>query len=181
MPAKPAWYSNLDDIISQLQALPRPFVDRATIEALLGVGRRRAQQIMAPCTTERIGANGLADRDSLVAHLERLAHDDEFTYERVRRCKVASVLGGLRKDRLERPQVLVEAPVRVVNQEMDSLPPGVSVDAGRIIVEFDHPRQALEKLLALAMAIGNDYDMFERLAGQPDTHHPPGSYQVAAG
>jgi len=29
-------------------------------------------------------------------------------------------------------------------------------------VEFDQPQQALEKLLALAMAISNDFEEFER-------------------
>ena len=72
MPAKPLWYSKINDIIQQLQALPRPFVDRATLEFLLGVGRRRAQQILAPCITDRVGTNGLADREVLIAHLRRL-------------------------------------------------------------------------------------------------------------
>lgn len=163
MPAKPTWFAHLETIIHELQALPRPFIDRTTIELLLGVGRRRAQQIMAPCVSERLGANGLVDRDLLIRHLRRLAAGDEVQYERVRRRKVAELLDNLRKDRLERPQVLVEAPVHVVNQEIDCLPPGVHMTAGRIIVEFDDPRQALEKLLALAMAIGNDYEMFEKL------------------
>jgi len=66
------------------------------------------------------------------------------------------------KDRLERPQLLVEAPVRIVNQEVENLPAGVRLEPGRITVVFDHPQQALEKLLALAMAIGNDFDLFER-------------------
>src|ERR1022692_5214490 len=66
MPAKPAWYSKINDIIRDLQSLPRPFVDRATVEFLLGVGRRRAQQIMAPSITDRVGANGLADRTPLI-------------------------------------------------------------------------------------------------------------------
>ena len=166
MPAKPAWYSHLDVIIGGLLSLPRPFVDRATVEVLLGVGRRRAQQIMAPCITSRIGASGLVDRDTLIDHLRRLARSEDAFYERTRRRKVAEVLDGLRKDRLERPQVLVEAPVRVMNQEMDKLPGGVQVEAGRITIEFEEPQQALQKLLALAMAIGNDYSMFERLAGQ---------------
>jgi hypothetical protein len=165
MPAKPAWYSDLDAIIRELQALPRPFVDRATIESLLGVGRRRAQQIMGPCITHHVGANGLADRDLLITHLRGLARSDDVSYEQIRRRKVAGLLDGLRKDRLERPQLLVEAPMRVVNQEMDALPRGVRIESGRIIVEFEEPRQALEKLLALAMAIGNDYETFERLAG----------------
>jgi hypothetical protein len=166
MPAKPVWYRNLDRIIRELQSLPRPFVDRATIEVLLGVGRRRAQQILSPCITDHVGANGLADRETLIGHLQRMARSDEVCYEQTRRRKVAELLEGLRRDRLERPQVLVEAPLRVMDQDMDKLPPGVTVEAGRITIEFEIPRQALEKLLALAMAIGNDYGMFERLAGE---------------
>ena len=169
MPAKPTWYSCIDSIICDLQALPRPFVDRATVETLLGVGRRRAQQIMLPCITDRVGSNGLADREVLIAHLRGLARTEDAGYERTRRRKVAEVIEGLRKDRLERPQVLVAAPVRVMNQQLDRLPRGVRVESGRIIIEFDEPRQALEKLLALAMAIGNDYSMFESLAaGSPE-------------
>jgi hypothetical protein len=164
VPAKPLWYSQIDAVVSALQALPRPFVDRATLEALLGVGRRRAQQILAPCITDHVGANGLADREVLIGHLRRLARSEEVSDERIRRRKVADHLEGLRRDRLERPQLLVEAPVQVVNQELDRLPQGVRIEAGRITVEFDAPQQALEKLLALAMAIGNDYTLFERLS-----------------
>lgn len=165
MPAKPAWYRHLDSIIHNLQALPRPYVDRPTVEILLSVGRRRAQQIMLPCITEHVGASGLADRDLLVDHLRRLARSDEAGYERTRRRKVAGLIEKLRQDRLHRPQVLVEAPIEVVNQQMDSLPPGVRVERGKITIEFDAPQQALEKLLALAMAIGNNFSTFESLAG----------------
>ena len=163
MPAKPAWYSKVDDVIGQLEAQGRPFVDRATIEFLLGVGRRRAQQILAPCITEWVGASGLADRCQVIEHLRKLAQGDDGYYERRRRRKVAEALDDLRRQRLEKPQVLVEAPLRVIDQRLRDLPAGVELAAGRIVVEFDEPRQALEKLLALAMAIGNDFASFERL------------------
>jgi hypothetical protein len=162
VPARPAWYTRLDAIVRELEALPRPFVDRATIEFLLGVGRRRAQQIMAPSVKERVGSNGLADRDELIVRLRRLAEGDDGFYEVQRRRKVAAVIEELRKERIERPQLLVEAPVAVVNQELADLPAGVHLERGRITVEFDDPHQALEKLLALAMAISNDFDRFER-------------------
>ena len=162
MPAKPSWYSKLDDVIRELDRLPRPFVDRATLEVLLGVGRRRAQQILAPCITERVGTNGLADRDALISHLRRVAEGDDGYYERRRRRNVAEILTQLQKDRRERPALLVEAPVRVVNQELGKLPAGILLEPGQITVTFDQPQQALEKLLALAMAIGNDFDRFER-------------------
>ena len=162
MPAKPRWYSKIDRVIRDLETLPRPFVDRATVEFLLGVGRRRAQQIMAPCITDRVGSNGLAGRDRLIAHLRSLADGEDGYYEVARRRKVAQAIDRLRIERLQQPRVLVEAPVRVVSQEFENLPPGVRLEAGRITVEFQDPREALEKLLALAMAIGNDFAGFER-------------------
>ena len=161
MPAKPTWYSQIDHIVKELQASPRPFVDRPTVEFLLGVGRRRAQQIMAPCITERVGSNGLANREVFIDRLRRLAEGDERFYEVQRRRRVADLIEGLRKERLSQPQLLVEAPVRVVNQKLENLPPGVYVQGGRIVVEFDEPQEALEKLLALAMAISNDLEKFE--------------------
>ena len=162
MPAKPRWYSKINDILCELQSLPRPFVDRATVEFLLGVGRRRAQQILAPCITDRVGTNGLADRDALIAHLRRVAEGDDGYYERRRRRNVAEILAKLQKDRLERPQLLVEAPVQVLTQEFVNLPAGVDLEPGRISLTFDQPQQALEKLLALALAISNDFERFER-------------------
>ena len=162
MPAKPVWYSKINDIIAELSQLPRPFVDRATVEFLLGVGRRRAQQIMAPCVTDRVGANGLADRDALILRLKSLGAGEEAYYERRRRQKVAEVLARLQRERAERPQLLVEAPIQVVTQEFENLPTGVRLEPGRITVTFEGPHQALEKLLALAMAISNDFQRFER-------------------
>lgn len=169
MPAKPAWYSKINEIVRDLEALPRPFVDRATVEFLLGVGRRRAQQILSPCICDRIGANGLADRDTFIAHLRGLTQSEVASYERQRRRKVATILGQLKKQRLAQPQVLIEAPVHVLTQKLATLPEGVRLEPGRIIISFDGPQQALEKLLALAMAIGNDFGHFEREV-QPREH-----------
>ena len=175
MPAKPVWYSKINDVIRELEALPRPFVDRATVEFLLGVGRRRAQQIMAPCITDRVGTNGLANREALVAHLRRFAEGEDGYYERRRRQKVALILEQLNQERLERPQLLVEAPVEVLRQEVESLPEGVRLEPGRITVAFEEPQEALEKLLALAMAISNDFDRFERRVTRPTPREAEGA------
>ncbi len=162
MPAKPAWYRKLPHIIEELRKHPLPYVDRSTIEFLLGVSRRRAQQIMEPCVLERrTGVNGLADRDALINRLERIAEGDGGTYEIERRRKVANLIEDLRQQWITQPQLLVEAPTAVVNQEFENLPAGVRLEPGRITVEFEEPQQGLEKLLALAMAISNDFDLFE--------------------
>jgi hypothetical protein len=163
MPAKPAWYRKLPHILQELRRHPLPYVDRATVEFLLGVSRRRAQQIMSPCVSWRVGASGVADRDALIARLERIAEGDEGFYEIERRRKVARLIEDLRQERITQPQLLVEAPTAVVNQEFEDLPAGVTLQHGRITVEFSEPHEGLEKLLALAMAISNDFDRFERI------------------
>jgi hypothetical protein len=162
VPAKPTWYRKLPFVVAAIRKHPLPYVDRATIEFLLGIGRRRAQQIMAPCVMDRVGSNGLVDRDALIERLERIAEGDDAFHEIKRRQKVARLIGDLRRERVERPQLIVEAPAAVVNQEFDQLPGGVRLEPGRITVEFLEPQQALEKLLALAMAISNDFERFER-------------------
>jgi hypothetical protein len=161
VPAKPTWVSKLDSIIEELSALPRPFVDRSTIELVLGVGRRRAQQIMAACVTDQVGASSLVERAVLIKHLRRVAQGEEVSFELRRRRRVASLIGALRQERIEQPRLLVEAATSVVNQQLASLPTGVSVEVGSITIRFDQPREALEKLLALAMAISNDFEAFE--------------------
>lgn len=162
MPAKPIWYSRLNEILAELGAMPRSWVDRHTVEALLDVGPRRAQQIMAPCVVERVGASSIVDRERLMAQLVRLARGEAVEYEQRRRRKVGLELARLRQQALEQPRVMVEAPDEIVNQQLDHLPDGVRLEPGRITIEFGEPDQALEKLLALAMAIGNNESGFRR-------------------
>ena len=166
MPDKPTWYGRLDEVIAELGSLPWPWVDRETLQSLLQVGPRRAQQILRPCVTRQVGANGVADREELIAHLKRLAAGDDAHYERRRRQRLAIVLDGLRRAALAQPKVLVEAPTTVLNQELTNLPDGVSISPGAISITFSSPNEALQRLLALAMAIGNDFNEFERLAGR---------------
>jgi hypothetical protein len=163
------WYGRLDGVIVELGQLPWPWVDRETLQVLLQVGPRRAQQILRPCVTRQVGANGVADREDLIAHLKRLASGDEAHYELRRRQRLARVLNGLRQAALAQPKILVEAPISVVNQEFANLPDGISVSPGAISITFASPNEALQRLLALAMAIGNDFNEFERMAEPPLT------------
>jgi hypothetical protein len=141
-------------------------VDRATVEFVLRVGRRRAQQILAPCITDRVGSNGLAGRQALIVRLRRLAASDDGHYERQRRRKLGAILSQLQEERLARPRLLVGAPAAVVNQGFEDLPAGIRLAPGRITVDFGKPPEALEKLLALAMAISNDFSYFERVTAR---------------
>ena len=168
MPAKPAWYGRLNEIVSELEALPCPWITRGTVEFLLRVGPRRAQQILAPCSVEQVGTSLVADRQLLIEHLRRLAQGDAGAYESRRQRKLATSIDGFRRAWLDAPKVLVEAPVSAVNQRLENLPAGIELRPGSITITFSAPAEALERLLALAMAIGNDMERFESLisAGQ---------------
>ena len=169
MPSKPSWYARLDQILGDLAALPSPWVTRGTVEFRLRVGPRRAQQIIAPCAVEQVGTSLVADRRLLIEHLTSLARGEAVHYEVERQRKLAASLERLRSEWLARPRVLVEAPVSAVNQRLGNLPDGIELGPGRITVTFAAPAEALERLLALAMAIGNDMERFEALisTGQP--------------
>lgn len=166
MPDKPIWYTRLDAAIAQLDALPTPWVERAALESALGVGRRRAQQLLQPLVRRTIGRNGLADRSELIAHLRRLAAGEAVSFEQQRRERLHAILDQLHHEAKQQPRVLVEAPTAVVNQELQALPEGVHLSPGRIVLEgFATPEQAKQQLLALIMAMANDPDGFdERIA-----------------
>jgi hypothetical protein len=166
MPDKPIWCGRLNEIIEELRALPFPWVDRATLERLLGLGRRRAQQILAPCVRLHVGPNGLAEREELIARLRKLASGESVYYERRRRERLAHMLRSLDETAKQQPRMLVEAPAKIVNQELAQLPEGVTLGPGEITVRFGTPVEALEKLLAIAMAAGGDLDGFERMVRQ---------------
>src|SRR6476646_5034257 len=107
MPDKPTWCGHLEEIARELRALPYPWVDRSTVERVLGVRRRRAQQILQPCVRQQAGTNGVADREELIAHLTRLASGESVYYERRRRQQLANVLANLDRAWREQPRTLI--------------------------------------------------------------------------
>ncbi len=169
MPDKPFWYHRLDDVIAQLEQLPQPFVDRATLEFLLGIGRRRAQQILQPLVCQTIGKNGLAAKEDVIAHLRHLAVGDAAYFEKQRRRRLHAILDELHRQAKEEPRVLVEAPTLIVNQELESLPLGVHLSPGRIQIDgFRTSNEAKQKLLALILAMGNDPEGFDARITVPE-------------
>ena len=63
----------------------------------------------------------------------------------------------------------MEAPTAIVNQELESLPPGVHLSPGRIQIDgFRTSDEAKQKLLALILAIGNDPDGFDTRITVPE-------------
>ena len=161
MPPQAKWLPLLPDAIQSLSESPYPYVTRDMLQSVLQVGRRRAQQIMAPCVREQVGSSGVADREELIRHLRNLGTRPAATVECQRRKRVGAFLQNERERRYSSPTVLVEAPVAILNQALSKLPPGIELGPGLILVRFETAQEALQKLLNLAMAIGNDSSAFE--------------------
>ena len=56
-----------------------------------------------------------------------------------------------------------------MNQVLEDLPAVSNSPPGRITIHVETTHQALEKLLALAMAIGNEFERLYRAVGRPST------------
>jgi len=172
MPAKPIWYTSLAETVAALQSADVAMVDSRMLASLLRIGLRRAQQILAPVVTERLGLNGLAPKEAVLERLRQMAAGEDALYEQRRRARLAGKLEKFCRDRRTQPVLLVEAPTSITGQTIDGLPPAIRIQPGKLEVEFISVSEALEHLLSLAMAIGNDPDRFERLAA-PDRFGKP--------
>ncbi len=169
MPDKPRWLNRVPAAIKALSESSLPWVDRATVETLLGVRRRRAQQILAELVTEERGRVVVVEKTALIEHLRRLAAGEDAFYEQRRRQRLRELLEEDRRRWLAAPPVLVEPAPAVLTavrqKDFAGLPEGIELSPGRITVTFATPDEALEKLLSLALAVGQNREVFEEMVG----------------
>ena len=165
MPDKPLWLDHLPEAIRHLETSAEPWIDRPALQSLLRVGRRRAQQILAPLALRRVGTSVVAARADVLAHLQKIASGEEAYYETRRRQRLWTHLAEARRQWQEQPPVFVAVPNaqvrRVELHDFDGLPDGVALAPGSITVQFQTPEEALEKLMALALAISANRDAFD--------------------
>ena len=165
VPAKPLWLERLPQVIARLEERSEAWVDRATVESLLGVGRRRAQQLLARLPCRRVGTSVVAARDETIAYLRLIAAGEGTHYEQRRQQKLWEHLESVRREWTQQAPVLVEVSRQQVRgievHDFAALPEGVELAPGTITVRFDSPEEALRKLMALAMAIGQNRTAFE--------------------
>ena len=161
VPAKPRWLLSIPDAISQLEQLDRTLLTRRDIEHLFGVSKVRAAALMKTFGAEMTGNLRTLPRTKLLQQLKKHRGRAAFRGEEERR---ARLVAELQKARLT--GVRFKVPAETMSAQLANLPEGVSVARGRIEVRFDGAEDALERLYALAQALGNDYERFEELVGR---------------
>ncbi len=157
LPAQPAWLLRLPAIRAAIAALEAPVLDRAAIEEIFGVRRRRAIELLHRFGGYQAGKTFLVDRASLLRQLEALEAGGDFRQESARRHRLSEDLERA-KAALRARAVPIPAPQAVIG-----LPNGAQLHPGELRIAFRDTEDLLRQLLELAMAIQDDYQRFDEM------------------
>jgi hypothetical protein len=159
MPAKPLWLLQIPEIVSLLETFDVPVVDRAIIERLFGLRRRRAIELLHRFGGYQAGRTFLVDRRLLIEHLRSLADGEEFQRESRRKKRLGDTVDQFRLQQTA-ARVRIPVPPDVCSRKLADLSPGVALDAGHLHIVFSDAEDLLGKLFELAQAASNDFDRF---------------------
>jgi hypothetical protein len=166
MPAKAQWLLRVPEILEELSALDVPVVDRAVCERLFRLRRRRAIDLIRGFGGYQAGRTFLIDRPKLAAQLELIRDSPDFKMEWQRKERLAERLDVMRRLQAG-ARVAIPVERQVLSQRLPDLPEGVGLGAGELHIRFESPEELLSKLFALAQAIANDYEAFEKRTAGP--------------
>jgi|SRR5579871_6554580 len=161
MPAKAQWLLRVPEILEELAALDVPVVDRAMCERLFRLRRRRAIDLMRCFGAYQAGRTFLVDRPQLVRQLEAIRDSGDFKMERRRKERLTERLEAIRRVQAG-ARVVIPVTQETLSQRMPDLPAGVGLTPGALHIQFETAEELLSKLFALAQAIANDYEAFEK-------------------
>jgi hypothetical protein len=165
MPARALWLLHIPEIIAMLEMFDVPVVDRAIIERLFGLRRRRAIELLHRFGGYKAGRTFLVDRRLLIEHLRRLADGEEFQQERQRKERLGHTVDQLRRHQTA-ARVKISVQPDVFSRKLAELSAGVALGPGHLHIEFSGTEDLLSKLYELSQAASNDFDRF-RAAAEP--------------
>ena len=163
MPAKALWLLHIPEIIAMLETFDVPVVDRAIIERLFGLRRRRAIELLHRFGGFQTGRTFLLERRLLIEHLRRLADGEEFQRESRRKERLDHTVDQLRRQQTA-ARVKISVQPDVFSRKLANLSPGVALEAGHLHIMFCGTEDLLTKLFELSQAASNDFDRFRATA-----------------
>jgi hypothetical protein len=169
MPAKPSWLLQIPQIVTMLESFDVPVVDRAVVERLFQLRRRRAIELMHRLGGYQAGRTFLVDRQVLIERLRRLAAGEDCEREGRRRARLQDAVAEMRRYRAA-ARVQIPVPADVCGRMLADLSTGVALEPGHLHVVFSGAEELLGKLYELAQVASNDFDRFRAAvepAGQP--------------
>ncbi len=149
MPYKPYWLQRLPEIIEQLKELPVDTIDRPTFQAIFGLRRRRAIELMHSLGSHRGGRGFVLDRAALVKRLKSFDMVTQYHWEE---------------------QVRLECVVMHRNGTGATTAKGSNgnhLGPRRVLLEFWDEAELTKKLLALLRAACDGHGTRDGLPGEP--------------
>lgn len=147
MPDKPSYLLRVVEILAEARTpKPIPFFRRCDIEALFGLKRRQAINLMHAVGAVRVSQEIAVPQQDLIVWLEKLAASPARAQEIRRQERVIGRIVELKAETAARAvKIVLPNPPAAVD-----LPPGVSLQPGRLIIAFDNQQELLERLFLLA-------------------------------
>jgi len=159
MPHHPSYIHKLDGILAESRrAKPIPFFRRGDIEALFGLRKRQAVNLMHRIGAIRVSRElAVAQRD-LVRWLERAIAEPARAIEVRRHAAAIGRIVELKAETAARAvKIVLPDPAPA-----SGLPHGVSLEPGRLTIVFDDEQQLLERLFLLARRLASEPQWLSR-------------------
>jgi hypothetical protein len=160
MPDNPSYIHKLAEILAEARSpKPIPFFRRRDIEALFGLKKRQAVNLMHRIGAIRVSRELAVEQRDLIRWLEQMLADPSVAEEWRRHERVIDRIIDLKVETAARAVkiVLPDRPPSV------GLPEGVSLQAGLLTISFTNEQQLLERLFLLARVLAAEPQLLTHL------------------
>jgi hypothetical protein len=162
LPHNPTYTHKLGAILVEARSpKPIPFFRRRDIQALFGVKKRQAVNLMHRIGAVRVSRELAIEQRDLVRWLDRMIADPSVTVEQRRHVAVIDRIVELKAETAARA-IKIVLPDRAPSAE---LPDGVSLLPGLLTVSFDNEQQLLERLFLLARVLATQPQLLGNVIG----------------
>lgn len=160
MPNNSTYIHKLAGILAEARApKPIPFFRRRDIEALFGLKKRQAINLMHRIGAIRVSREIAVDKRDLVVWLERMIEDPSVAIEQRRYDRVIGRIVELKAETAARAvKIVLPDPKPSVE-----LPDGVSLQPGLLTISFENDQQLLERLFLLARVLATQPQVLSNL------------------
>jgi hypothetical protein len=161
MPDQPSYLHRVTEILAEARTpKPIPFFRRSDIEALFGLKRRQAINLMHRVGAVRVSHEIAVPQRDLVSWLEKTVLDPAAAREIRRQERVIGRIVDLKAETAARA-IKIVLPDAAPSAEF---PDGISLQPGLLTVSFDNEQQLLERLFLLARLFATKPELLQNLS-----------------
>ena len=161
MPNNPTYIHKLAGILVEARSpKPIPFLRRRDIEALFGLRKRQAVNLMHRIGAVRVSRELAVRQQDLVHWLEHMLADPATAMEWRRQEAVIGRIVDLKAEAAARAiKIVLPAPMT-----LEDLPDGVSLQPGLLTISFQNEQQLLERLFLLVRMLARQPQLLSGLS-----------------